>query len=153
MPYDVELVDLPAQQTAVVRGQVPHDGVGAFIGSAFGEVFGAVGRQGLQPAGMPFARYTVTEQGFDIEAGVAVDGELSPDGRVEASSLPGGPAATTVHTGDYAAIAPAYEAIERWLGEHGHPSAGPPWECYLDEPSVADPRTAVYFPCAAGRAD
>ena len=29
----------------------------------------------------------------------------------------------------------------------GYVAAEPPWECYLDGPEVAEPRTAAYLPC------
>lgn len=147
--YDVTLADLPEQHTAVVRAHVPVDGIAAFIGSAFGEVMGALARSGQQPSGAPFARYHVTEDGFDVEAGFPVSGRFEDSGQVLGSSLPAGPAARVVHQGAYADVAAAYEAAVRWLEENAMRQAGDAWEHYLDEPSVAEPRTEVFVPCAA----
>jgi effector-binding domain-containing protein len=52
-----------------------------------------------------------------------------------------------LYQGDYAGVGSAYEAVERWLAEHGYVSAGTPWESYLDGPEVAQPRTVVQVPC------
>ncbi|MGH3331558.1 MAG: GyrI-like domain-containing protein, partial [Nocardioidaceae bacterium] len=148
MRYEVSLVDLQEQQTAVVRGHVEVGGIPGFLGGAFGEVMGLVERQGLKPAGMPFGRYRMTDGGFDVEAGIGVKGDLVPEGRVEASSLPGGRTARTMHVGDYGEVAAAYEAVESWLTDNGYTASGVPWESYLDEPDVPAPRTEVFFPCA-----
>jgi effector-binding domain-containing protein len=80
---------------------------------------------------------------------------LSPDGppassrvgAVEPSSLPGGTAVRTLHVGGYGSVGSADEAVDSWLGEHGLVASGPPWECHLDGPEAAEPRTEVYQPC------
>lgn len=64
-----------------------------------------------------------------------------------ASTLPGGHVATTVHVGSYAQVGAAYDAAQRFLTDEGHEVAGAPWEVYLDEPGVPEPRTEVFVPC------
>lgn len=153
MSYEVDLVDVHQQPTAVVRAHVGHQGIGDFLGRAFGEVIGAVGHQGLQPTGPPFGRYHPAEDGgWDIEAGFPVSGAPHVEGRVEPASLPGGRAAFTTHVGSYGDLAAAYEAVAAWMTGRGLVPDGEPWECYLDGPDVADPRTEVYFPCAPASA-
>lgn len=148
MSYDIDLQELPQQTAAVVRAHVGHQGIGDFLGEAFGEVMGAVGHQGLHPAGPPFGRYRPAEDGgWDIEAGFPVSGAAAPEGRVEPMTLPGGRVAHTTHVGDYGSLSAAYEAVTAWLTGQGYVPAGEPWESYLDEPDVANPRTEVYFPC------
>jgi effector-binding domain-containing protein len=146
MDYHVERMELEPQQVAVVRGEVPHDGVAGFLGGAFGEVMGTIGAQGVSPAGPPLARYELHEAGFRIEAGFPVDAEVRPMGRVELDQLPGGTTLTVLHKGAYDQVAAAYQAIEAWLGEHGWEASAPAWEAYLDGPEVADPRTVVHVP-------
>jgi effector-binding domain-containing protein len=147
--YQVSIEDRQQQQTAVVRGHAPHDGVGRFVGSAFNEVLGALTDAGVPPVGPPFARYRIVDDGFDIEAGFPVLAAVATHGRVEASTLPGGPIATTMHVGSYAAISAAFAAVESWLAGSTYRVDGDPWEAYLDGPEVAEPRTLVCFPCRA----
>ncbi|MBK6768111.1 MAG: GyrI-like domain-containing protein [Ardenticatenales bacterium] len=148
MSYEVTLADLPEQRTAVVCGHADtSDGIADFLGGAYGEIMGLVERQHLKTADVPFGRYRITADGFDIEAGIGVEGDLRPEGRVEASTLPGGRTARTVHVGAYSGVAAAYEAVAGWLKDNGYVSTDAPWECYLDEPSVPKPRTEVFFPC------
>ena len=145
--YDVSFADLAERPTAVVRDHVPHDGIGPFIGSAFGEVMSVLGRAGVQPSGPPFARYRVTADGFDVEAGFPVAAPVTASGRVEGSTLPGCRAARVMHRGSYAEVAAAYEAAVRWIDENACRQSGDAWEVYLDGPEVPEPRTEVFVPC------
>ena len=162
--YDVRMADLQEQHAAVVCGRLTMDRIGEFLGGAFSEVMEAVSAQGLRPAGPPFARYRFVEPvgdaagpggggvagvaaELDVEAGFPVSGAVTATGRVEPSALPGGHVATTLHVGSYAGVGSAYDAAQQFLTDEGYEVAGAPWECYLDEPGVAQPRTEVFVPC------
>ena len=145
MAYDIEIVERTGADTAVVRGRVAHDAVGAFIGAAFGDVLAAVA--GVPVVGPPFCRMDMTGDEFLLEVGFPVAEPIEPAGRVVPSTLPAGEVATVLHTGPYDQVAPAYFAIEEWLEEHGYEPTGAPWEAYLDGPEVPEPRTIVSWPC------
>lgn len=147
MTYHVTLVELEPQPVAMICSTESVEGIAGFLGRAFGEVMRVVGSQGATPAGMPFARYREADGRFDIQAGFPVAGPVTPDGDVEISELPGGPAAQTMHVGPYAEVGGAYHAVQAWLQSNGCTPTGAPWEQYLDEPTVAQPRTLVTFPC------
>lgn len=151
MTYEIELVELPAQPAAVVRGHVTVEHIPAFLQDAFGEVAAALASQGLAPAGPPFGRYDPGGDGFEVEAGFPATGAVAPAGRVVAAELPGGPVVRAHYQGDYAGIAAAYEAAGEWASAHGFAAAGSPWESYLDGPGAAEPRTDVYLPCRSER--
>jgi effector-binding domain-containing protein len=127
-----------------VRGHVAHDGIGPFIGEAFGEVMAALGA--TPPAGMPFARYEMTPDGWDIEAGFPVADPIEASGRVVPSSLPGGTVVTVLYTGSYESLGQVYEELEKWVADNGWQPAGSPWEGYLDGPEVPEPRTLISWP-------
>ena len=148
MAYDVALVELAETPTAVVRGHVAHDGIADLLGLAFGSVAQALAEAGAHPAGPPFATYRMADDGgWDIEAGFPVAAALAPHGSVQPGTLPGGPAAQTVHRGPYEQLAGAYEAVQSWVRDEGRTPDGTPWESYLDGPEVAEPRTVVTQPC------
>jgi effector-binding domain-containing protein len=149
MEYQVSRIELEAQPAAVVRGEVGADGIAAFLGGAFGEVMGLLGSQGISPAGPPFARFEMSGELIGIEAGFPYDGQLRPVGRVELTTLPGGPAAMVMHRGPYSDVAAAYGAAEEWVESNGWEIAATPWEAYLDGPEVAEPRTIVHMPFRA----
>ena len=144
--YAIEVVRLTPQYAAVVHADVAHDGIGAFVGQAFGQVMSEIGRQGAQVVGMPFSRYEILEDGFRVEAGFPTSGMIDAAGDVRPVELPGGEAVTTMHVGPYDQVAGAYYALEAWQKEHGRAPAGGPWEEYFDGPEVATPRTRVVWP-------
>lgn len=152
MEYVAEFVDLPRQHTAVVCAHLTTEQIAEFLGRAFGEVIDILNRQGLHPTGEPFGRYRPTaDGGFDVEIGFPCSGAVAPSGRVEPSELPEGRAARTLHVGSYDAVAAAYDAAIAWLTDRGYEVTSAPWECYLDGPEVAAPRTEVFVPCAPVR--
>ena len=151
MGYDVELVDLQEQRTAVVRGHVTFEGIPDFLSAAFGEVGQALAGQGLRSAGPPFAQYAVRSDGFDVEAGFPTSAAVEPSGGVTPGELPGGRAARTLHRGPYSEVPAAYDALATWATDDGYRPSGAPWESYLDAPDVPEPRTMVYLPCVAIR--
>lgn len=143
----MQFVDLQAQHTAIVCGQIRPEELPEFLGGAFGEVIAALDEQGLHPTGAPFGRYRPTEGGFDVEVGFPCSDVVKPEGRVEASELPGGRAARTMHVGPYGDVGAAYDAAMSWITDEGCIVTGAPWECYLDGPEVPEPRTEVFIPC------
>jgi effector-binding domain-containing protein len=145
MTYDVTFVELPEQHTAVRRGHVSHTGIAEFLGGAFGAVGAALGAAHLEPAGPPFAKYVLHEDGsWDIQAGFPVTDPIEGNGDVEPGILPGGSVAQTVHEGDYAELRSAYEAIQDFVTAGGMRVGEDSWESYLDDPMTAEaPRTLV----------
>jgi effector-binding domain-containing protein len=146
---DIELVTLSPQPTAVVKDQVPVEGISGFLGEAYSELMRVLAEQGQSPAGPPFGQYQPYEAGFHVAAGFPTLVAIRPTERVQAGTLPGGLTARLLHRGDYAGIGAAYAAAETWLAEHGYVPSGLAWESYLDEPEVAQPRTVLHVPCTA----
>jgi AraC family transcriptional regulator len=86
-------------------------------------------------------------------AGLEIDPawtQATGDGDVRADTLPGGPAAVTMHVGPYDTLTEAYAALEQWIADQGLAPAGAPWECYRTDPGeVPDPKdwkTEVFWP-------
>ncbi|EYR63811.1 MerR family transcriptional regulator [Actinotalea ferrariae CF5-4] len=149
MNYDIEVVELPPRPAAVVRrAKIRPDDVGAFVATAVGEVMTVVRRQGVLPAGPPFTRYGRSADGvLEVEVGVPTSAPVRDVGRVAAMELPGGRAVRTRHTGPYAGVGAAHEAVTHWMTQHGLAVRDLPWESYLDGPEVPRPRTDVVVPC------
>jgi len=141
--YQIEERVLPASPTAVVRAGVLVADMGTFVGPAIGTVARTLAEQGMAPSGPPFARYHPAGAArFDVEAGFATATVVSPAGAVEASSLPGGPAAVLTFVGPYDEMEPAYAALAEWVARRGGRVAGDPWEVYFSDPvREPDPRT------------
>ncbi len=145
MEYEIEIVARQPEDTAVIKGVVPHGAVGEFIPDALGELFGTLGMDPI--VGPPFCRMDMTDTDFVLEVGFPVERPVQQNGRVEPSHLPGGTVATVMNVGPYDSVGPAYAALQAWLDEHHYESTGAPWEAYLDGPEVAQPRTLISWPC------
>ena len=63
------------------------DDIADFVGGAFAEVMAVLERQRLAPAGPPFSRYTVGEDGFEVESGFPTSGVVAATGRVVPSEV------------------------------------------------------------------
>jgi effector-binding domain-containing protein len=148
--FDIQEIVLEPQRAAVVHGTVYAPDISAFLGRAFSRVSDLAETSGAQLTGPPIARYTVGTGTFDVTAGFPVDRPLPWTDGVESAELPGGPALRIVYVGAYDGIAPAYQAGEAWLAAHHKAHRGDPWESYLDDPDVEQPRTAVYMPFGEG---
>lgn len=151
---DFDIIEINEQQTAVVKATVPMAELKDLFDRAFGEVFAAIGKQGVAPAGAPFGYYPVkpTDAGVQVEAGVPVAGPVSADGDVVASALPGGRVVHGTHVGPYELLEQTYGALMAWVQEQGLTLAAGMWECYVSDPAAQpDPatwRTEIYWPLA-----
>lgn len=151
--YEVTSRHLREQKTLVRRGRVPVTAMSRFLGPTYAAIAAEVGRGQFHFAGPPFGRFRPLDSDlaeFEVEAGFPVEGEGSPTGDIEVSSLPGGEAAVTVHVGPYNAMQPAYQAIEGWIEARGGKAEGDAWEVYLtdtkEQPDPATWRTEIYQP-------
>jgi effector-binding domain-containing protein len=144
MEYQVQVQQVPAQTTAVVRMRAKPDELSRVVPAACGEVWQFVRAAGLPRPGRHLALYLDGE--MNIEVGVEVAGPFAGDGRVVCSSTPAGTVATAAHWGPYNRLGEAHSAVCKWCADNGHALAGPSWEVYghwEDDPSKL--RTDVYY--------
>jgi AraC family transcriptional regulator len=157
MAYTISRQELAAQPVLVVRRRIRRDEIAATIGAELPKVFLHAQQRGIAIAGYPITRYLDTSMAMvTLETGMRVtahDGKWSVGeggGDVVAETLPGGPAAVTVHSGPYDQLQAAYAALEEWIEGNGFHTAAAPWEAYLndpaDHPDPQDWKTQVCWP-------
>jgi len=140
MPYQCKLREIQSQPVLSIRGKAAPATLTATIGKLLQDVGRYVTGAGGKIAGPVFTRYHKRAgDEIELEAGVLVDRALPGDGSVKAGELPGGLAVATVHLGPYDGLPAASEALGSWVQQNGREPAGPPWEFYLNDPSVTDP--------------
>lgn len=147
----VQRVDVLAQQTAVVRRQVPTESLTQFVEEALSVVMDEAMAHGWRIAGRPVARLHRGGSTLDVEAGYPVAEPVEATGQVVPSQIPAGPAVTVLHVGAPDRLQETYAVAKEWMREHQLELADAPWESYLDPPGTARPRTAVFLPCARER--
>lgn len=147
-----EIVELPEQTAAVVRGRVPADQLPGFFDKAYAEVFTVLKEQGIGPVGPPFGRYLSMSDTVEVEAGVGTERAIEPSGEVQPVVLPGGRAARLVHEGPYERLGESWRELEAWITALGEKPGGAPYEEYVSEPDPAtDPErlhTVIVWPLA-----
>ncbi len=145
VPCTVETRRIKPQHVVALRRTTDLEHIGAVIADGFGRLANAPGATGPPPSGMPFIVFhDVVDQDTsgDIEMCIPVEAETQvQDPDVQSLLVPGGMVASTVHQGEYAAVAPAHHVHTGWIQAHGHQLAGPPREIYLDDPSQVEPGT------------
>jgi effector-binding domain-containing protein len=144
MEYQVQVVDLVPQMTAVIRMQARPAELSRVVPQACGEVWNFVKAAKLPRAGRHIALYL--DGVMNIEVGVEMFHPFVGDGRVVCSTTPAGKAATAVHMGPYSRLGEAHDAVGKWCADHGHKLAGPSWEVYGhwdDDPAKV--RTDVFW--------
>ena len=146
MEHAVSIVAAGAAPTAVIREQTTWQRFPTLWSELLDEVWGYVRGAGV-PAGRNVMLYL--DDVPNVEVGVELEGDLAqPSGRVVASALPSGRAATTVARGapSLEGIAAAHAAVIEWCEANGHARTGVRWEVYdhwRDDPDSFE--TAVYW--------
>jgi len=142
MAPTVRVERVEARPLATVRRTSSRGALGRDIIAGFDIVWPVLRAQGLATG-----RNVVVYHGGldDIEIGVEVDGSVEQAGEVRLSQTPSGEVAAVTHWGDYAAMQPAYAALEQWFQSSGRRSSGVSWEVYghwAEDPS--ERRTDIY---------
>lgn len=157
MEYTVTRNELVTQPVLVVRRRVRREEIAATIAAELPKVFLHSQQRGIAIVGYPITRYLETSVGLvTLETGMRVTGHRGEwtvgegEGDVLAETLPGGPAAVTIHSGHYHQLQAAYAALEEWIAAQGFQRTGAPWEAYLndpaDHPNPQDWKTEVCWP-------
>ena len=151
MAYEVELKEIEAEPTLVIRVETTPNKLGETFAELLPEVSAYLASKGVEPAGPPFGRFfDYTKDHVDMEAGFPVAAPTEGEGRVQPGELPGGRVAVTSHVGPYTTLPQAYAAITAWMREQGLESDGASWEVYRTGPAdVADSsqwRTEIVWP-------
>lgn len=146
----MEIKDVNAQPTLMVRTTIPIEKISETMASAYGEIAGLMSRKGLAFAGSPYALYRNMDMtALDVEMGFPLSAEAEGEGRVKPGSLPGGSVAFNHYTGPYADIGEAYEKLKSFVKEKGRTAEEWCYEFYLNSPEDTEPdklQTEIYFP-------
>ena len=146
MMHAVSISATRATPTAVIRETTTWERFPTLWGELLDEVWAYVRGAGVQ-AGRNVMLYL--DDVPTVEVGVELDGTfVAPTGRVVASALPEGRAATTVARGapSREGLAAAHAAVVEWSRANGHGLTGARWEVYdhwRDDPDRFE--TAVYW--------
>ncbi len=144
MDYEVRIKQVRARPTAVVAAATSWREFPALWGQLLGEVWDCLRAAGITRGCRNVMLYRDDQP--NVEVGVLLNQPCLLTGRVVASHLPAGAAATTVHRGSFGDVGAAHDAVVDWCVAHGHQRNGVRWEVY--GPHSDDPTqlwTEVYW--------
>ncbi|RPJ27085.1 MAG: MerR family transcriptional regulator [Chloroflexi bacterium] len=133
--YDVVLKKIEPIKVASVRGVVPTP---PDQRSLWDELMTYLENQKTRMKGPPMALYHDTEfkeRDWDIEVCMPLVDDIAAGQRVKVYDLPGSEKmACVVHTGPFATIGEAYDAVAKWIDQNGYQIVGPGRELNLRLP-------------------
>ena len=151
--YDVVIKKIDPIKVASVRGVVPTPPDQRFL---WEELMNYLHQQNARMIGPPQAIYhdgEFKERDWDIEVCMPITDNLAPKGNVKVHDLPGfEKMACVVHTGPFATIGEAYDAVAKWIDQNGYQIVGTGRELNLRVPEPIgnqnDPNTVneIQFP-------
>jgi effector-binding domain-containing protein len=128
MSYQVSVTDVAARPTAVVAAATTWPEFPALWKELLDEVWACLHAGGITRGCRNVMLYL--DDVPHVEVGVLLDQPCPLTGRVVASALPAGRAASAVHYGPYPGLADAHRAVHDWCAAQGLRPAGPKWEIY-----------------------
>lgn len=150
------VVELDARPTVSIRARVPMREITGFFDGSFATLAAVLAATDATPTGAPFALYRgMPTDEVDVEVGFPLDrpvedAVVAANPGTQASTLPGGEVATTVHRGSFDDLGGAWQSLAEWISAQGRAMGPMMWEVYLTEPSPdmdpADLRTELYWP-------
>ncbi len=149
LSYVCEIEDRPERPTISVRTHAAVQDLPQLFGRIYGALMQYMREMGAQPAGEPFsAYYNMDMQNLDVEIGFPVTKLLPGRGEMQGGALPAGKYATTMHTGPYDTVGPAYEALTQYVKASGYEPTGAAYEFYFSGPETPpeEIRTQIVYP-------
>jgi effector-binding domain-containing protein len=144
MAHAVDMAVVAARPTAVVAAATTWPEFPTLWKGMLDEVWACVSAAGASRSCRNVMLYL--DDVPHVEIGVERLEPFQLTGRVQASALPAGRAAVTIHRGPYDGLGEAHQAVVEWCAEQGLDRAGPRWEIYghhRDDP--AEIEIEVYY--------
>ena len=150
MSYNCQVKDQADQPVLSIRIHAAVKDLPNELGRAYGAIAEYLQELGVSPTGAPFCGYyNMDMQNLDLEIGFPVGKQLPGRGEIQSGWIPGGKVATTIFTGPYSAIEPAYNALTAFMQDKGHEATGVAYEFYLNDPGetpAEELQTKILFP-------
>jgi effector-binding domain-containing protein len=150
MTLQFSIVQREAQPTLVIRTRSSVGELPRVLGEAYQKIAEYLASIQANPSGPPYVGYHNDDmQDLDLEIGFPVAHTGAGEAEIQASEIPAGTYATTIHTGPYEEIAEPYNQLMQWIEAQSLQPAGPAYELYLNDPDNTPKealQTLILFP-------
>lgn len=149
--YEVKQIAWPEKTFLVKRAKKKIDELSGFFSQVYGDLYGALERQGLQSDQAPFAIYysvDADKKETDLAAAVAVEGlKAAPEG-FDIVKIPESKAVVVQYKGPYENMHEAYTELDNYITEHQLKKEWMLEQYFSDPQTEKDPaewRTDIYY--------
>lgn len=118
--FDIETIDLPANNYLLVSGDVKPEAIGMYYAENFGKIMQYMGEKGVEMNGHPSGfYYNWTDTLAKMSAAIPVASEIEGTDEIEFRAMEASKALRIAHYGAYDAVGPAHYAMEAYANENG----------------------------------
>jgi effector-binding domain-containing protein len=149
MEYRIERIHTDDQPVLCIRTTCKVEELPQLIGSAYGKIMQVLAQQNQQASGAPYVAYfNMDMQALQVEMGFPVAQALPGQGDVIAGVIPGGLKLTTMYTGPYEKMVPAYDQLVEYAKANSLEPTGTSYEYYFTGPEtpIEQHQTQIVFP-------
>lgn len=146
-----EIKEVEAVKALVIKSDVPMSEIGDAMGKVYGQLFGYVEANNIQPAGPPFAVYLKWDPEGNVvfESGIPVAKTEKGKDDVVYKEYPSMKVLSTLYKGSYEKMEPIYNELMEFMKTEKLEGDDTAWEIYLTDPNEVAPeenQTIIYFP-------
>jgi effector-binding domain-containing protein/uncharacterized membrane protein len=123
----------------------------AQMGKMYTELYGALGKSKIEPAGKAFSLYpSYSEESMEMICAVPVAENAKIPAKYKVQKTEGGKAVKAIHNGAYDNLEATHEQLNKYIEFKNLEIVGAPWEVYVVDPMAEkDPSkwiTEIYYP-------
>lgn len=148
---EIKIVKVNSKQAVTIRDTCTAAELSKKFGELYGELGPVIKKQGLKSVNGPFGIYhSFSPEKVDVEAGIIVEGNPAPEGRMKVINTYGGKAVCLKYYGPYSKLMDGWNELMAYLKENKLDPCSPCYELYVGDPVETEDHskllTEIYCP-------
>jgi effector-binding domain-containing protein len=148
---EISIVNVESKQAVVIRDTCTAADLSKKYQELYGELSPIIKKQELKTVNGPFGIYhSFSPERVDVEAGIIVEGNPKPEGRMNIIQTYGGKAVCVKFYGPYSKLVDGWNELSSYMKEHNLQNTAPCYELYVGDPMETEDHskllTEIYCP-------
>lgn len=148
---EITIVNVESKQAMTIRDTCTAAELSDKFRELYGELSLIIKKQGLKTVNGPFGIYhSFSPEEVDLEAGIIVEGNPAPEGRMNVIKTYGGKAVCLKFYGPYSKLAEGWNELSEYLSNNNLKDTAPCYELYVGDPMETEDHskllTEIYCP-------
>ncbi len=148
---DISIVSVESKQAVTIRDTCTAAELSNKYMELYGELNPIIKKQGLKTVNGPFGIYhSFSPDKVDVEAGIIIESNPVPEGRMNVIKTYGGKAVCVKFYGPYSQLMDGWNALQAYMKENKLQNAAPCYELYVGDPRETEDHskllTEIYCP-------